>query len=385
MSAHRRPAKLLPLAAVLCLMASAAYGGYTVANSHTPAGNSLAETVDLAGAQGGASGQNVTIYGCLAGGKLSHISMTAPKCPTRSVVVRWTAQASPASAAHPHPTSSPSSSTSPATAPSAPASTAPASTAPASGMPSSAPPSAPATSPSSPPAQGKACVTSANDGKCGPYNYAGITGSNGGQTYVIQDVWNPIKGASQTLTATSPGSWSVSANMPASNTAVVSYPDTQQLYTTSKNTPNPLSNFHSITSSWAGTSPAGAHDDYEAAYDIWAGTGNNNYAQEIMIWVDNHGQRPAGSVVASPTIDGVGYKVWSTSKAGAVGNTVSMVLNSNQPSGSVNILDDLNWLVSNGYMPAGSGLNQIDYGWEICSTGGVPETFTLSQFGIKST
>jgi hypothetical protein len=161
-------------------------------------------------------------------------------------------------------------------------------------------------------------------------------------------------------------------------------PDTQQIYTTAGDTPNPLSSFSSITGSFTENGPANTGDDYEAAYDIWAGTGNSNGAQEIMIWVDNHGQTPAGSDVASATIDGVGYKIWSTAKAGTVGHTVSMVLNSNQSSGSVNIRDDLNWLESNGYMPAGSGLNQIDFGWEICSTAGVPETFTLSQYGIKA-
>jgi hypothetical protein len=172
--------------------------------------------------------------------------------------------------------------------------------------------------------------------------------------------------------------------MPASNTAVVSYPDTQQLYTTEGNTPKPLTSFNSITSSCAETGPATSGDDWEAAYDIWAGAGSSNYTQEIMIWVDNHGQRPAGSVVASATIDGVGYKVWSTGKAGAVGNRVSMVLDSNQASGSVTVLDDLNWLKSNGYMPAGSGLNQVDFGFELCSTGGAAQTFSVSQFGIKS-
>ena len=197
-------------------------------------------------------------------------------------------------------------------------------------------------------------------------------------------MWNPIKGAAQKLTAYTPGNWSVSADMPASNTAVVSYPDIQETYTTTSDTPNPLSDFSSITSSFAENGPASRGDDYEAAYDIWTGTGNNNYAQEIMIWVDNHGQTPAGSEVASAAIGGVGYKVWSTSKAGTVGDTVSMVLNSNQSSGSVNILADLNWLRSNGYMPAGSGLNQIDFGWEICSTGGVTETFTVSQNGIDA-
>jgi hypothetical protein len=382
MSVHGRPRKLLPLAAVLGLMATAAYGGYAVSNSHTPTTNSsLSETLNLAGAQGSASGKNVTIYGCLSGGSLSHISVAAaPRCSSRSVLVHWTAQSGSASPGNPRPTSSPTASHSPSTAPS----TAP--TAPAgapSTQPASTPISAPPSSPSSPPAQTAACVTSANDGTCGPYKFAGIDGGSGQATNVIQDIWNPIKGATQKLSANSPGDWSVSANMPAGNTAVVSYPDTQQLYTSTSNTPNPLSGFSSMTSSYTENGPAGSGNDWEAAYDIWAGTGSNNYAQEIMIWVDNHGQRPAGSAVASATIDGVGYKIWSTSKAGTVGNTVSMVLDSNQPSGTVNVLDDLNWLVSNGYMPAASGLNQVDFGFELCSTGGTPETFDVTQYGIK--
>jgi hypothetical protein len=50
----------------------------------------------------------------------------------------------------------------------------------------------------------------------------------------------------------------------------------------------------------------------------------------------------------------------------------------------VDILGMMNWLVSHGYLPAGTGLNQIDYGFEICSTGGAPETFTVSGYGITA-
>jgi hypothetical protein len=378
MSTHRQSRKFIPLAAGLCLLAAAAYGGYAVAGDNAPTASHLTEAANVGGAQNGAAGQNVTIYACLAGGKITRVSVaSAPKCPAKSVLVQWTAKSSPASPTVPPPSAAPSASFSPSMAPSksaTPAPTTPASTSPA--------PTSPAPSSA---AQGTACVTSSNNGNCGPYTFAGISGSGGGSTRVIQDVWNPISGASQTLSAVNPGSWSVSANMPASNTAVVSYPDAQQLYTTNSNTPNPLSGYSSITSSYTESGPTTSGDDYEAAYDIWAGTGSNDYAQEIMIWVDNHGQSPAGSEVASATIDGVGYKIWSTSKAGAVGGTVSMVLDSNQSSGTVNVLDDLNWLESNGYMPAGSGLNQLDFGWEICSTGGVSQTFTMSQYGIKAT
>src|ERR1700761_1656017 len=363
MSAHRRPRKLIQLSVALGLMAAAALGGYAVAGSHSPTNSSLTEAANVSG-----SGHSLTIYACLSGGRLTHVSTKAPKCGSGSSLIQWNAQSGPAAGAQPTPTATASSK--PSTKPSSPSSTPP-----------STPPS------SSPPATGTgtACVTSTNDGGCGPYTFAGISGSHGGQTHVIQDIWNPIGGISQTLTAYSPANWSVKASMPASNTAVLSYPDTQQIYTTDSNTPNPLSGYSSITSSYTETGPSTKGNDWEAAYDIWAGTGSNNYAQEIMIWVDNHGQRPAGDQVGSATIDGQSYQVWSTGKAGAYGNPVSLVLNSNQASGSVNLLADLNWLKSNGYVPASSGLNQIDFGFELCSTGGVPETFAMSDYGIKAT
>lgn len=242
-------------------------------------------------------------------------------------------------------------------------------------------PSTSSAAPAGQPALGAACVKSANDGSCGPYNYPGISNSNGDNTNVIQDVWNPIQGVSQTLTAHNPGAWGVVANMPASNTAVISYPDIQQLYTTTSNTPDPISSFNSITSSFTENGPgSGGGNDYEAAYDIWAGTGSNNYAQEIMIWVDNHGQTPAGSKAGTADIGGASYSVWSEQG----NNPVSLVLNSNKTSGTIDILAALNWLESHGYVPSGSGLNQIDFGWEICSTGGSAKTFVMTRYGIQS-
>src|SRR6201995_3336400 len=360
MSAHRRPRKLVQLSAALGLMAAAGLGGYAAADAPPPTPSGLAEAANVSGA----SGHSLTIYACLAGGRLTHVSTKAPQCSHGSSLVRWSAQSGPA-AGQPQPT------------PTATASSKPSSP--------SSPSSPPSTPPSTSPAQGAAGVTSTNDGSCGPYTFAGIDGSHGGQTHVIQDIWNPIGGIAQTLTAHSPADWSVKASMPASNTAVLSYPDTQQIYTTDNDTPNPLSGYSSITSNYTETGPSTKGNDWEAAYDIWAGTGGNNYAQEIMIWVDNHGQRPAGDVVASATIDGQSYKVWSTGKAGAVGNPVSMVLDSNQASGSVNLLDDLNWLKSNGYVPPGNGPSQIAFALQVCSTGGVPETFALSDYGIKAT
>ena len=71
-----KPRRLAPLTAVMCLLIGAAFGSYALARGGAP------ETVSLSSATGtNASGQAVTIYGCLKSGQLSHVSVTgAPKC-----------------------------------------------------------------------------------------------------------------------------------------------------------------------------------------------------------------------------------------------------------------------------------------------------------------
>jgi hypothetical protein len=231
-------------------------------------------------------------------------------------------------------------------------------------------------------------VITAADGSTTPYDYQGITTSKGQDTYVINNVWRPVPGWNQTLYAWDPGDWHVVANMPAGSTDVLSYPCTQQYYTTAQNTPEPLSNFARLTSSYAVTySSLAAPNDVEAAYDIWTGIGASNFAQEIMIWNSNQttpGLPPAGSPVESTTIDGTSYQVWSTSGKGenAAGGTITLL--SDSKSQDVNILADLLWLEAHGYIPSGSGLNQINYGWEIRSTGGRDQAFGVSDFTISS-
>jgi hypothetical protein len=362
-------------------MALAAGGGYAFAHSQTQAA-SLSDSVNLSAQQGATRGHQVTLYACLAGGTISRVTAgRAPHCGRGSSVIQWAAQSSPVTT----PTAPASTTPSRSVSPSAPASSAPASSAPTSPAPTATASTPPTTSPvPANPVTDASCTTSSSSGSCGPYSYADISGSasgGGNETSVIQNVWNPTNGASQTLKVDTPGHWSVTANLPASNKAVVSYPDTQQIYTTHANQPNPLSGYSSITSSYAETSPATSGDDYEAAYDIWANSGS----QEIMIWVDNHGQRPSGNDIASATIDGVGYQVWSNGGVGADSTPISLVMDKTQTSGTVNVLDDLKWLESSGYMKSGSGINQIDFGWELCSTGGTAQTFTLSQYSIKAT
>ena len=357
MFAHGRASMRVLIAVALCGLAAAACGG-SAASGTSPT-----------------SGQDPTVSACLASGRLTHVSLgSAPKCPAGSARIRWAVRSGPAAGSGPGSTVSACLASgvltrvSPGSGPGCAAGSARIRWAVQSGP------------QSRPRGLGAACVTSAQTGGCGPYHYAEISGSNGYNTQVIQDMWNAIAGASQRLTAYNPGDWSVSADMPARNTAVVSYPDVQEIYTTTGNRPDPLSSFRSITSSFAENGPgSGGGDDYEAAYDIWAGTGTNSGAQEIMIWVDNHGQTPAGSKAGTADIGGASYTVWSAGR-----NPVSLVLSSDEASGTIDILAALEWLESHGYMPAGSGVNQIDFGWEICSTGGSAKTFSMTRYGIES-
>jgi len=208
------------------------------------------------------------------------------------------------------------------------------------------------------------------------YQYSGITNSNGYNTRVLNDMWNPSgPGHPQTIYVDNPGHWQVVSDQPVGNTAVLAYPDVQQLFTLTSNAPAPLSSFSTIVSDFKESMPDGG--DNEAAYDIWLGTASKSFSQEVMIWVDDHRTNPPpGQVVARPTFFGAKYTVWDDS------GTVYMVRDSNETSGRIDILTMLGWLESHGYSPAGSGLNQIDFGWEICSTGGKAETFTMSRYDL---
>jgi len=296
-----------------------------------------------------------TIYGCVnTGGSrtIDRVSMNPTPCASGYVKIQWQGSIGAVSSPSPSP-----STTTPSPSPSA---------------------TSPSPSPSSS-QTGTACITSANNGSC----------QYGSADYVINNVWNPITGYAQTLTAFGLGDWSVSASCsgscPAGNTAVVSYPASQDTVTRGDNTPVPLASYSKISGAFtdSGVTNPG---DYEWAFDIWAGTTTtaSNYSQEIMIWTDNHGQRPAGSDLGPVTIGGVSYELWSVAGQGAVGNPVTLVLSQGEASGTVDVLAALRWLESNGYMPPNAGINQFNYGIEICNTGGADETFGVSAYTLTT-
>jgi hypothetical protein len=314
-----------------------------------------------------AADASTTIYACLTSGHtLARVRVNRPPaCPAGTVPVQWQGQAGQRV-----PSPSPRA-TSPSPSPTSTSAT--------------PHPSPTATSPSpGRSATGVACVTSAHNGNCGPYDYPPISNSNGYTTYDGNNMWgcgpntNTTSCGPQTLTAYDPGNWSATSTQANGNTAVLTYPNVQQVFTKTTDTDPDISAFASITSDFTETMNPQPGTDAEAAYDLWLS--NTSGPNEIMIWVDNVGRGSGGAQqIGTATIDGQAFTVYQYG-----GGEVIFSLDQNEQSGTVDILATLKWLQGHRLVSAGANLGQVDFGFEICSTGGKPEKFAVSRYTLTS-
>jgi hypothetical protein len=191
--------------------------------------------------------------------------------------------------------------------------------------------------------------------------------------FVSNNMWNASGySVTQTLYACSHSDWYVTATMnnDSGNGAVKTYPNSQRDF----NDPQ-ISSLNSVTSTFAETSPGVGI--YEDAYDIWLNGLATSGSTEVMIWTQNNGQTPSGSVQGSVTFDGRSYTVWKA------GSYIAFVAGANFSSGTVNLLEFFQWIIGKGWIPANSTLSQVCYGAELVSTNGVPKTFTFSDFSVN--
>ncbi|MGA2651660.1 MAG: cellulose binding domain-containing protein [Terracidiphilus sp.] len=153
--------------------------------------------------------------------------------------------------------------------------------------------------------------------------------------------------------------------------------------TTSNPFPIEESNIASATTSVSITQPSGSAND--AAYDIWFNQTSTTSGQpngtEIMIWLNHQGSiQPFGSQVATATIDGSSWEVWT-------GNQTSWKIVSYVASTPVNSVSNLNLLpffadsVSRGSLETSWWLIDVEYGFEIW-TGG--DGLAMSGFSVSA-
>jgi hypothetical protein len=196
-----------------------------------------------------------------------------------------------------------------------------------------------------------------------------------GHWIVYNNTWGPTPGT-YVIHATSQSSWNVVANQNGGGgcggCAVEAYDSAQWNYNK-----EPYSSIKSLTSSFSQTMPTGSLSkngvDAEAAYDMFI---NGSDTDEVMVWVDNQGQTPAGSLDTVADINGQKFKVYLS------GGTKSFVLEKNETSGTINYHAVLAWLHSHGMLASSDTLSQFNFGWEICDTGGKARTFTVHSLTL---
>ena len=232
-----------------------------------------------------------------------------------------------------------------------------------------------------------------------------FVGNDGSAPEVDDNVWNPICTDSsgnvvdvnasncvtrqtQTVQANSPQDYQVVANVPVNPTgSVTAYPN---VWAHGYN--GAVDSYTRFTSSFSESFPHNGQTTGWAMYDLWF----NGWANEVMIQVDfnNNPDCDSSTQVANNVTfggsNGVPVQQWHLCDFGSgvvawkLGATEGAGKQS-EHSGSVDILAMLNWLEAHSYLPANSTWTAVSEGWEIVSTGGQNETFTvwvLSHRGV---
>jgi hypothetical protein len=193
---------------------------------------------------------------------------------------------------------------------------------------------------------------------------------NNGGFILYNNEWNTSQAGPQTIWADSYHDWGVQSKQ-ANTTSVKTYPCVQKDYSNV-----PYTRFTRLVSTFTQSMPKSTALDAEAAYDIWL----NKYNVEVMIWVDNHKQVPAGRVIKHVTIDKRQVVLWRGSST-----MYSFTLQGLQETkGTINILSFLSYLVNHHYLSKNDTMSQVNFGWEIASTDNSPMDFTVTRYSLTT-
>ena len=209
---------------------------------------------------------------------------------------------------------------------------------------------------------------------CG--QWANVT-TNGYNVY--NNIWGSGAG-SQCITVNAYNNWYVDANHTGGG--IKSYPNVEKQLSYN------VDNMPAISSTFAVTRPTGGA--YSSTYDIWY----NNYAYEIMLWMNytgalgpisyNYGcsgyPSTACPVVTNVTVGG---HTWNVYRGNNGGNEVfSFLRTSNTNSGTVDIKAISQWLRTNGWF-GNVNMHSVQFGFEITSTSG-NQRYSVTNFNVTT-
>lgn len=187
---------------------------------------------------------------------------------------------------------------------------------------------------------------------------------------VYNNEWNTSVAGPQTIWAYNFHHFGVESNQ-SRTTEVKTYPCVQKNYNNVRYT-----RFKGLVSTFTESMPHARNFDAEAAYDLWL----NNYKIEVMMWFDNHRQRPAGNIIKRINIFGKRFAVWKS------GNSLFSfaLLGKQERRGRAHLLSALRWLVRHHYLSRSVRVTQVNFGWEIAYTSSRARDFTLTRYSLKT-
>jgi hypothetical protein len=140
-----------------------------------------------------------------------------------------------------------------------------------------------------------------------------------------------------------------------------------------------------MAGTWTSSSTFVNGDSWNVAYDMWV----DNYNIEIMIW-NNYSDNMNwmywynnDTLRARPTIDGIPYYCY-TDRVGTGGGGIWMVRDPayRTSTGGIDIKAHFDWLIANNWLSGSSKLHRVNYGSEICYTGGTFKKFSLDAYTL---
>lgn len=201
--------------------------------------------------------------------------------------------------------------------------------------------------------------------------------NNGG--YVLgNNMLATAAAGSQTIWAFSYRNWGVESSQPAT-AGVKSYPYVGRRYPGDPT----YSSLRYLRSGFSESVVPAPGLRAAAAYRLWL----NDHTVQVMMWVDAHNTTPAGREIGEILIYGSDFHVWQESK-----NQFTFALSGPQLlTGKAHLLSALRWLVHH-QDPATGGtylskhvkLSEVDFGWQITSTGGTALDLDVTGFSLTS-
>lgn len=189
---------------------------------------------------------------------------------------------------------------------------------------------------------------------------------------------------SQVTWANTESDWGTTVSITAAGNQVYTYPDAARAFAQL-----PLPSLGHVIAKYSYTMPTTANGlTGELMFDCWLNGSGPGFGDEVSIFVENQGVSPAGDTVLGTGLSFHGSNASWTAYERPASSPPQFIFvpTPNLPrTGTIDLLPMFNWLVTNGYLASPSTMQEVELGWEIITTGGVPLTFRMLSYSASVT